>query len=51
MGEVRKVYICPGCGESFDTKSKAQDCCPVEEQWQCVDCDSIYSYKKDAEEC
>lgn len=63
--EVEHKWICEGCGEKFNTKEEAMNCCYVDEEdregleesdmvrevWICPFCDDEYESEEDVRDC
>lgn len=42
------IYYCPECGEEYQTKKGAGNCCA---KWYCGWCGKEFEWKKDANKC
>lgn len=62
--EIQKRWVCESCGERFDTKEEALNCCYSEEDrkgleeadmvrevWYCPFCDEEYDSEEEARDC
>lgn len=46
--EPELVYQCRGCGEEYETRKEAINCCAT---WMCGYCGEEYETKAEAEKC